>query len=66
MLHSPTIFDINGYSIIDYWLSTNSDPIPSSILEQIEDLKTFTNGRNERIADSYKNMRNTDPPEEFI
>lgn len=67
MIHSPCIFDSAGYSIIDYWLATNTDPIPLYILQQIEDVKTFVNGRNERIVDSFKLMRNNEqPPEEFI
>lgn len=66
MIHSPYIFDKYGYSLIDYWLSTNSDPIPETILSQIPDPPKFVNGRNEHIATSYIYRRNQMPPEEFM
>ena len=65
MNHDINIFDELGYSLIDYWLATNSDEIPTWMLENIDDLKHWTNGNGENIAISYMLRRGVEPPERF-
>lgn len=66
MKHDINIFDSLGYSLIDYWLSANSEEIPSWMLEKIDDKKHWVNGEGENIAISYLLRRWQDPPEDFV
>ena len=59
------IFDELGYSVIDYWLSTNSGPIPTWMMEKIDDVKHWTNKLGENIAISYMLRQWIEPPPQF-
>ena len=65
MHHDVNIFDSLGYSLIDYWLATNNDDIPSWMLENIVDVRHWVNGNGENIAISYMLRRGTLPTEQF-
>ena len=65
MQHDVNIFDSLGYSLIDYWLATNSGDIPSWMLENIPDRHHWTNGNGENIAISYMLRRGVIPPDQF-
>ena len=71
MNHDINIFDIDGYSLIDYWLAFNNSNIPSSWIEQIKnktnnDLNSWTNGKGENLQAIYKNRQNKELPENII
>lgn len=65
MRHDVNIFDNLGYSVIDYWLATNSGPIPTWMLEKIDDVKHWTNKLGENIAISYMLRQWVEPPPQF-
>ena len=65
MHHDVNLFDSLGYSVVDYWLSTNGDMLPSWMLSQIDDPKHWHNGLNETIGISYMFRHYQLPPPEF-
>lgn len=65
MLHDVNVFDELGYSLVDYWLSCNSNDLPNWILDQIDDKKYWINKLGENIAISYLIRHRKLPPEEF-
>ena len=55
MKHDLHIFDADGYSLVDDWLFSNTEPLPDWLISDVD--KDFKNNRGETIEQSIQHCK---------